>query len=149
MPHRLDACIRLENEIGQLYLELGGLFPEARPLFDQLAAEEAQHADMLARIEKMGNMDELTEGFIMEISSLITEPLLFVHIVKDKIGRRKITLREALDLAMRIEKSGSEQYLQKVFVLGKRHQASTCFEHFHESNKAHEEMIRDFLSSLE
>ena len=107
MKSKLDSCIKLETAIGEIYRELSILFPEAKELFEQLAADEANHAEILSIAKNLENKDELPQAFVTKLSSMVTEPLLYVEMLKHKLIKKQLSLQDALELSLKIEQVGA------------------------------------------
>lgn len=147
MTHKLDACIKLETAIGETYRALSTMFPEARALFDRLAAEETNHAEILTKSKDLNINGELSEDFIEKLSSLVTEPLVYVQTLKHKIAKKQLSLEEALNFSLKIEQHGSEYYLQATMLKDASEKAVSFLQQFYQANKYHADIIREFMTS--
>lgn len=147
MTHRLNACIQLETAIGETYQALSKMFPEAKTLFEKLAAEEANHAEILSKSKELLLNGELSEDFIEKLSSMITEPLVYIHTLKHKIEKRQLSLQEALQFSLKIEQHGAEYYLQATMLQEATDKAISFLQQFHKANNYHADVIREFMTS--
>jgi rubrerythrin len=147
MTHRLNACIQLETAIGETYQALSKMFPEAKTLFDRLAEEEAKHVEILTKSKELLLNGEFPEDFIEKLSSMITEPLVYVHTLKHKIAKKQLSLQEALQFSLKIEQHGAEYYLQVTMLQEATHKAISFLQQFHKANNYHADVIREFITS--
>ena len=147
MTHKLDACIKLEIAIGETYRELSKMFPEAKELFDKLAIEEINHADILTKSKELNINGELPDDFIEKLSSMVTEPLVYVHTLKHKIEKKHLSLEEALNFSLKIEQHGAEYYLQATMLNEATHKAISLLQQLHTANKYHADVIREFMNT--
>jgi len=146
MTHKLDACIKLEIAIGEIYLKLSKMFPEAKELFDKLAVEEINHAEILTKSKELNIDGELPEEFVNKLCSMVTEPLLYVHTLKHKIEKKQLSLQEALQFSLKIEQHGAEYYLQATMLQEATHKDILFLQQFHKANNYHADVIREFVT---
>ena len=147
MTHKLDACIQLEIAIGETYLKLSKMFPEAKELFDKLAIEEVNHAEILTKSKELNRDGELPEEFVNKLCSMVTEPLVYVQTLKHKIEKKQLSLQEALNFSLKIEQHGAEYYLQATMLNEAPHKAISLLQQLYTANKYHADMIREFMTT--
>ena len=147
MTHKLDSCIKLEIAIGEAYLKLSKMFPEARELFDKLAIEEINHAEILTKSKELNIDGELSEEFVNKLCSMVTEPLVYVQTLKHKIEKKQLSLEEALNFSLKIEQHGAEYYLQATMLQEVTHKAISLLQQLYKANRYHADVIREFMTA--
>jgi rubrerythrin len=148
LAHKFDVCIKLETVLGGLYSELSKIFPEAKDLFEKLASEEAVHAKILTIGERLENIDELSEDFFIKLSNMIIEPIIYIRILKSKIEQKELSLKEALELSLKIEQSGAEAYFQATMLNEAVGSVILFLKQFYTANTNHANMISEFHSQI-
>ena len=141
MVHKLDACIKLEIAIGETYLKLSKMFPEAKELFDKLAIEEINHAEILTKSKELNIDGELPEEFVNKLCSMVTEPLVYVQTLQHKIEKKQLSLQEALNFSLKIEQHGAEYYLQATMLNEAPHKAISLLQQIYTENKYHADTV--------
>ena len=147
MTHKLDVCIRLETAIGETYQALSKMFPEAKELFDKLAEEEANHAEILTKSKELNINGDLPKEFIQNLYSMVTEPLVYVHTLKHKIEKKQLSLQEALNFSLKLEQHGAEYYFQATMLKEATDKSISFLQQFHKANKYHADVIKEFMDS--
>jgi rubrerythrin len=147
MTHKLDSCIKLEIAIGETYLKLSKMFPEARELFDKLAIEEINHAEILTKSKELNIDGELSEEFVNKLCSMVTEPLVYVQTLKHKIEKKQLSLEEALNFSLKIEQHGAEYYLQATMLQEVTDKAISLLQQLYKANRYHADVIREFMTT--
>jgi hypothetical protein len=111
----ITACVAVERICADIYRSLGVLFHEERRFWHELASEEENHELILTIGRKYHNVGRLSEKYIVpSYLPLIAETIREAGILKEKIGSRDITLKEALEMSLALEKATAESYLHEV-----------------------------------
>jgi len=103
----LLECVDLEIAVSLIYREFTRLFPAARDFWMQLAREEEDHA----RLYLAADLLQVTGKYAwirFPPAAYITKTLAFTEQIKDQLGRRAFSLNDALDIALKLEKTVSE-----------------------------------------
>ena len=101
----VEALIRHEQAIGQLYDAIADRLPEEKAFWQSLAREERAHAAVLTDLRKLverGAAAHVRPSFTL---AQIVESLDFLAVNRKEIGVAGITFARALDMALRIEQS--------------------------------------------
>ena len=99
-------CIDLEIAASLIYKEFMLMFPEERDFWQQLAQEEEDHA----RLYMAGDILKVTgayEGIQFPPAAFIAKSIEFTEQIREQI-RTPIPLKEALDMALKLEKTIAE-----------------------------------------
>lgn len=148
--HRiLDMALDVEILAERIYLGLGELFPEARPLFERLMCEESRHAVIMTINIGFLAFDALPPEFAIDMTPLIEKTLAIGRTLEERIKRKDITLPEALELAIQMEETGAEGYFQETMRGESTDSALNYVKRFYQDSTHHAELIRDFKNSLE
>jgi hypothetical protein len=100
-------CVDLEIAVSLIYKEFMLMFPDESAFWGQLAEEEENHA----RLYLAGDILKVTgefSGIRFPPSVFITKTLEFTGQIQEQIRNRPITLKEALDMALKLEKTIAE-----------------------------------------
>jgi hypothetical protein len=103
----LMNCVDLEIAVSLIYKEFMLMFPDESAFWGQLAEEEENHA----RLYLAGDILKVTgefSGIRFPPSVFITSTLEFTGQIQEQIRNRPITLKEALDMALKLEKTIAE-----------------------------------------
>jgi len=103
----LLECIDLEIAVSLIYREFARLFPTDSDFWIQLALEEEDHA----RLYLAADMLQLTGEYAavrFPPAAFITKTLEFTEQIKDQLRNRAFSLNEALDIALKLEKTVAE-----------------------------------------
>ncbi len=145
----LEMSFRIEALAEKIYLNLSELFPEARALFERLSCEESRHADIVAINMKLLDIGQLPPEFAVDMAPMIKQTVEIAATLEDKVGKREITLEEALQSALALEESGVEAYVQKVMLGKTNHESLNYVKQFSKDCEFHAELIREFRDILE
>jgi len=103
-------CVDLEVAASLIYREFMRMFPAESDFWGQLAREEEDHA----RLYLAGDILQVTGGY----PDIQLPPLVFVEKaieftgqIREQITSRSITLKEALDMALTLEKTIAESII--------------------------------------
>ena len=144
----LEMMLHVETLAERIYLELSELFPEAKALFERLTCEESRHADIVTINMGFHSVDALPSEFAIDMIPLIEETLAIASVLEEKIEQKGITLPEALQLAISMEETGAEAYLQEVLRSESADTALNYVKRFYQDSMHHAELIRKFQDSL-
>lgn len=143
----LDHLGRVEQAIGKLYEHFSAQFgenPAAADFFRKLASDEKSHHDLVAYQKRMvkGN-----EQFFMDIEFKTDEGERIIRHVDTVLhSGSNLTLKEAADLARKLEATASEHHYKSV--LGKSNdEMGNLIKSLGSADMAHGEEIRKFMQS--
>lgn len=103
----LLACIDLEIAVSLIYREFSRLFTPESDFWMQLALEEEDHA----RLYLAADMLQVTGEYAavrFPPAAFIMKTLEFTEQIKDQLRKRAYSLNEALDVALKLEKTVAE-----------------------------------------
>ena len=106
----LLSCIDVEIAAAEIYKSFVKMFPAERDFWAQLAREEEDHA----RLYLAGDILEVTgeySGIKFPLPAFIKKTVEFTEQIKEEIWSRPITLKEALDMALKLEKTITESII--------------------------------------
>lgn len=143
----LDHLGRLEQTIGKLYEHFSAQFAEnaaASDFFRKLASDEKSHYDLVAYQKRLvkGN-----EHLFNDIEFKPDEGERIINHAETLISAKtKLSLKEAANLAHKIEATAAEHHYKSV--LGKSNNSITDFiKSLGSADQAHGEEIRKFIKS--
>jgi rubrerythrin len=123
LSRRLQACIFVEKSAAEIYRKLADLFPGESSFFMELCHEEEDHAAILSMGKLYKMVSHLPESIVPESMPMIADALSLGNEIKARIESGDLTLKEALELALRMERSVAEEHLQ--WVLGIENDSET------------------------
>jgi len=103
----LMNCVDLEVAVSLIYKAFMMMFPPERDFWGQLAHEEEDHA----RLYLAGDILQVTgiyAGIRFPPAAFITKTLEFTEQIREQILNHPVTLQEALDMALKLEKTVAE-----------------------------------------
>jgi rubrerythrin len=107
----LDACIQIEEMCASIYYSFAGIFadtPKVHHLWKEMAMEEERHADEFRSAKISYSLNYKSDE---EANYLIKLTLAQIKSFNDKIDRDKTTLKDALIMAMIVEKTVEKYHL--------------------------------------
>jgi rubrerythrin len=104
----------VEKSAAEIYKSLADIFPQERAFFMGICHEEEDHAAILSMSKLYKMLSRLPENIVPESMNVISEALSLSNEIKGRIAAEDISLKEALSLAFRMEKSLAEEHLQLV-----------------------------------
>ena len=110
----LELLIRHELAIKRLYELFAALFPHFNDFWQKIAGEEQQHADLLLRLQSKEPLKKwfLSDSQLKRLA--ITGSIQYVEAQIARIGKAKISLREALSIAKDLEDALIEKQFFKM-----------------------------------
>ena len=103
--------IHFETRCAAIYRHLSVLFSDAKELFGTISKEEDGHAAILERALSCFKAGDLSHEFFAFLSPQIDEALDLVSKIESRLTAKDLTLPEALELMLEMEKSVAEKYL--------------------------------------
>jgi rubrerythrin len=114
ITENLKLCISIEAMTADIYHSFSRMFPEAAEFWSDLAASEENHTTILLTFAGYHLVSGLPNSIVPDSISEIDETFRLVDSIKKKIAKEVFSLKEALDMALRIEYSMGERYFQEV-----------------------------------
>jgi hypothetical protein len=114
ITENLKLCISIEAITAEIYHSFSRMFPEAAEFWSDLAASEENHTTILLTFAGYHLVNRLPKSIVPDSTSEIDETFRLVDSVKKKTAKEVFSLKEALDMALRIEYSMGERYFQEV-----------------------------------
>jgi len=97
-----------------VYLKLARLFPKEKSFFMELYQEESDHAAILTLSKGYHHIGKLPEHIVPDSFPVIDETLTLIKEIKAKLDTSDISLKEALEMALKLERSVAENHLQEI-----------------------------------
>jgi rubrerythrin len=144
LSERIEACIDVENAVAEIYNSFSNNLPAARSFFRELSKEEENHATVLAVAMGYHRMERLPEHVVPESLPEIYGTLDLARNIQDKVKSRDISLEEALEMSLSIEKSKAEAYLQETLIKERDERVISNLKKLLVDEKSHIEKITEF-----
>jgi hypothetical protein len=103
----LMNCVDLEIAVSLIYKEFTLMFPAEKDFWDRLAREEEDHARLYLAGDILNVTGEFS-GIRFPPAVFIAKTLDFAVQIQEQIRNRPITLKEALDMALLLERTLAE-----------------------------------------
>jgi rubrerythrin len=114
LSRRLQACIAVEKSAAEIYRKLADFFPEEGSFFMELCREEEDHVAILSMGKLYKMISRLPDDIVPHSLPMITETLAIANEIDSRLDDDDLSLKEALKLTLRFEKSVAEEHLQLV-----------------------------------
>jgi rubrerythrin len=142
---RLKACIAVEKTAAEIYRNFSGLFPEARALWDGLAMEEENHAAVLIVSKRFLRDGKLPGEVVPPVMGPVQASLELAADISRNIRTRNPSLREALDMALELERSVAENYFLEAMESKNPSGVMAVLQHMVRETNSHVEKIHRFM----
>lgn len=106
----LMSCVDLEVAVSLIYKEFMLMFPAEADFWGQLAREEEDHARLYLAGDILKVIWEYS-GIRFPPPAFIEKTIDFTRQIREQIASRPITLKEALDMALKLEKTLMESII--------------------------------------
>ena len=110
-------CVDLEIAVSLIYREFTRLFPAESDFWMQLSLEEEDHARLYLAADLLQVTGEYA-GIRFPPAAYITKTLAFTEQIKDQLRKRSFSLHDALDIALKLEKTVAESIVFDLPVSG-------------------------------
>ena len=100
-------CVDLEIAVSLIYREFTRLFPAESDFWMQLSLEEEDHARMYLAADLL-QVTGAYAGIRFPPAAYVAKTLAFTEQIKDQLRKRSFSLHDALDIALKLEKTVAE-----------------------------------------
>lgn len=100
-------CVDLEIAVSLIYREFTRLYPAESDFWMQLSLEEEDHARLYLAADLLQVTGEYA-GIRFPPAAYITKTLAFTEQIKDQVRKCPFSLHDALDIALKLEKTVAE-----------------------------------------
>lgn len=145
---RLRVCIAVEKTAAEIYHNFSGLFPEARDLWDGLAMEEENHASILILCKRFERDGQLPGEVVPPLIGPVQASLELAVNISKNIRNRRPSLREALDMALELERSIAENYFLEAMKSKNSSGVMAVLQHMVRETNSHVEKIHRFMEKV-
>lgn len=147
LSEKVRVCIAVEATTAELYHLLSEQFPESGTFWHNLAMSEENHANILLVGAGYLRTGELPEYVVPDSQELIDQTFRLVRDAKVEITNNKLPLKQALNLALKIEKSTAEIYFQELMLSSTDSPVITRLQKIRTDELAHIDKIKDFMET--
>lgn len=106
----LMNCVDLEVAVSLIYKEFMLMFPEDAGFWGQLALEEEDHARLYLAGDILKVIGEYA-GIHFPPAAFIERTIAFTQQIRERIESRPMSLKEALDIALKLERTIMESII--------------------------------------
>jgi rubrerythrin len=147
LSERIEACIAVENTSAEIYNALSNKFPKAKIFFRELSKDEESHATLLIVGKAYHRIGKLPEHVVPSSLPDIFVTLDLAEKIKQKIDSDEISLKEALEMALLLENSTAESYLQEIMSIQTDDKVIANLKKMLIDEISHSEKIKEFKQS--
>lgn len=148
LPERLKICVAIEAAIAQIYRDFAKMFPQARDLWGELAQEEENHASILAIGSRYADLGKLPDFIVPKSLTHMRDTLGFVSSVEAAAKANNISISEALEMSLKIERSLEESYLLDVMTRETHSEIVARLQKLLSDTKSHILKIQNYMKSM-
>jgi hypothetical protein len=145
LTRKLLTCIAIEATTLEIYRALALMFRGARDFWAELEESEKKHVKVLLAAGGYHLSGKMPEYLVPSSLGEIDETYRLVNEAKNRVDSGTLSLRDALELALRIENAIGERYLQEVMRGEDNSVVIAGLQRLYGEEKLHSEMICDFI----
>ena len=149
LPERLRICIAIEAGIGAIYEEFYNMFPDAGDLWGRLAIEEKNHASILAIGSRYANTGQLPDFVVPDSLTHMKNTLGLVGSVKAAAQSKNVSIKDALEMSLKLEQTLEEEHLPDVMIRETDSQIVVRLQRLLTDTKSHIVKIKDYMKMTE
>ncbi len=147
LPERIRVCIAIETGIADIYREFMVLFPQAMDLWGKLAMEEENHAAVLAIGSRYADLGKLPDYIVPESLPNMRNTLDLVTAVKRTLKSGGLSLKEALEISLRLEQTLEESYMIDVMTRETESEIVERLQRLMADTKSHITTIKEYMKT--
>ncbi len=110
----INGCIKVESAASSIYGKLMQLFPDEQDFWEGLHNDEKDHISFLNDVKSLGLSDEVQKMDLLPSKSMVKEAVKLATSINKKIHHNPVTLKQALDLTLKLEESMVETYTNEL-----------------------------------
>lgn len=145
LSERIKTCIAIESGIAEIYHSFSGLFPKAKSFWYELAMEEENHASVLLVGSKYVKSGKLPGYIVPRSLKKMKSTLQLIDDIKEKINSGNISMKEALDMAMKLELTMEESYVLEVLTRETKDEVIARLQKLVGETKVHVTKISEYM----
>ncbi len=126
-------------------MSLCNTFPEGSKLFQQLAEEEARHADILTISAGFNKLDELPNRIVPDSMEPIEKSLQIAQDLSNKIHDTSISLKTALEMSLNLERALAENYFNEIMSKESGYEIISYLQQFYKDEMSHADRIIEYM----
>ncbi len=114
LSERIKTCIAIESAIAEIYHSFAKLFPEEKNFWYELAMEEENHASVLLEGSRYVELGILPGYVVPKSLRKMKRTLQLIDDTRKEMESGHMSMKEALDAAMKLELTMEESYVLEV-----------------------------------
>lgn len=115
LGERIRACVIVELLAAGIYRRMADLYPEQSSFFMELHLEEKNHAALLTAGKGLLIKEKVPDHVAPDSLSEINEAIDCARNINERLGKEGVSLKEALELALRFENTSAENNFHEAF----------------------------------
>ena len=143
ISHFIHRCIEVEKSVASLYRTFTELFPEEKDFWQDLLNDEEEHTSFLKGSVNMGLTDELKNSALHPSIDFIETTLRHTERIRNQIHRNPLSLEDALNVALMIEKNMVETFANDLVARLLSYDDSSLLENILMGERLHIDKIRE------
>lgn len=110
ISERIKGCIAIEKAVASIYGSFVKMFPEEKTFWEELLKDELEHRDFLKDAEFLKMFSKLPRQLHPPSHQFIVNTLKFLKNISREITHNPLALKEALEIALKIEETMVETF---------------------------------------
>jgi len=143
IPERIKGCIKVEEAAVFIYRDFMKMFPDEKKFWEGLYKDEKNHAFFLTGADYLKVLTRLPPSM-----PLVKKTLTFANNIIGQIKLNPVLLKDALEMALKLEESMVETYANELIADLKAYEDESFFLDFEKifmDEKAYISKIRDMM----
>ncbi len=145
LTQKLVTCIAIEATTAEIYRSLGCIFHGTRDFWYSLEESEKKHVKILLAAGGYHLGGKMPASLVPPLLSEIDETYRLVNEMKNRVEGGILSLKDALELSLRVENAVGERYLQEVMKKEDESFVIAELQRLYADEKLHSELISDFM----
>jgi len=145
---RLKSCMIMESVCSSVYHLLSLNFPEEKELWNKLAKDEENHAEMIASVTEFEDTGDITDYPVPQDLEHIRKTVESADEMRALLLKDKLSFKDALDRLQGIHEFKNKGYRDDL--LGKENdkRIKKLYRRLFEIDKSNVEMIQSFIAKF-
>lgn len=143
---RLKSCMVMESVCSSVYHLLSLDFPEERELWNKLARDEENHAEMIASVTAFKDTEDITDYPVPENLGFVRKTIEFADEMRTLLMNDKLSFKDALERLRSIHEFKNESYRHDLLEKESDERIKKVYERLFEIDKSNMEMIQSFMN---
>jgi hypothetical protein len=143
---RLKSCMVMESVCSSVYHLLSLNFPEEKELWNKLAMDEENHAEMIATVMEFKETEDITDYPIPEDLGYVRKTVEFADETRMLLINDKLSLRDALERLRNIHEFKNKGYVHDLLPKETDERIKKVYQGLFDIDESNGELVQSFLA---